>query len=101
MDSKRRIEVEINRQVKFFSYPYGELADFNDQIKNTLKSEALECAVTCVYGRNDLRSDLLQLKRVRPLNYGALGFRIVLSIMSSKAGEPLRKGYHLLRKGMS
>lgn len=99
--SKDRIEIAIDRPVRFFSYPFGGPDDFNGQIKNILRSEGFECAVTSVYGRNDSGSDLLQLRRVRALNYGAVGFRIALNIMSSTVGEPMRKSYHLLRKRAS
>lgn len=99
--SKDRIEIAIDRPVKFFSYPFGGPDDFNDQIKNILRSEGFECAVTSIYGRNASGSDLLQLRRVRALNCGAVGFRIALSIMSSTVGEPMRRSYHLFRKRAS
>jgi peptidoglycan/xylan/chitin deacetylase (PgdA/CDA1 family) len=99
--SKDRIEIAIDRPVRFFSYPFGGPDDFNGQIKNILRSEGFECAVTSVYGQNDSGSDLLRLRRVRALNCGAVGFRIALSIMSSTVGEPMRRSYHLFRKRAS
>lgn len=99
LNSKKQIEAEIDKEVRFFSFPYGELAD--STTKSLLKSYGFDCAVTGVYGRNDLSSDLFQLKRVMPQNHTGLRFRIGLSIRSSKAGESLRRGYNLLRQGIS
>lgn len=66
--SKDIIQRHINREVVFFSYPYGGRDFFNDKIKEILKRQGYQCASSTVYGVNDLNSDLFELKRI-PISY--------------------------------
>lgn len=66
MESKRVIESQINKKVNFFSYPSGTINDFNDKIKECVKSSGLVAVVSTIYGINKLNSetDLYSLKRI-------------------------------------
>ena len=58
--SKKRIEEQIANPVDIFCFPKG---CYNNQIKNILKDFRFKLAFTSVYGSNDHKTDLLQLKR--------------------------------------
>lgn len=93
--SKSRIEAEIQRPVRFFSYPYGELGDRHDLSTSYLKSAGFESALTLIYGQNDERSDLFYLKRVGVPNQGRDRFPLSIWLRSSALGEPLKQAYNL------
>ena len=59
--SKRKAENEIGKRIKIFSYPFG---GYNERIKQILKENGFDCAVTILYGENGLESDLFGLKRI-------------------------------------
>jgi len=61
VDSKLKIEKEIGKEIKFFSYPFG---GYNERIKQILKENGFDCAVTILYGENGLESDLFELRRI-------------------------------------
>jgi peptidoglycan/xylan/chitin deacetylase (PgdA/CDA1 family) len=46
VESKRKIEAELAREVTTFCYPNGEPGDFNCDIQEILKSNGFKCAVT-------------------------------------------------------
>ena len=46
LDSKRRLEEELDQEVTTFCYPNGTPGDFNDDIEDILKSNGFRCAVT-------------------------------------------------------
>jgi len=59
--SKLKIEKEIGKEIKLFSYPYG---GYNERIKQILEENGFDCAVTINYGNNALESDFFELKRI-------------------------------------
>ena len=63
-ESKRIIEGNIKKKIKFFCYPNGEFSDFNDNIKKIINENDFECAVTYVPGFSSINSDLFELRRV-------------------------------------
>ena len=46
VDSKKKIEKELGREVTTFCYPNGEPGDYNSDIQEILKSSGFRCAVT-------------------------------------------------------
>ena len=62
--SKEILEQEINRSVKFFAYPYGELADFDERAVTLLKKYKYEAAVTTHFGRKNEKTNRFKLKRI-------------------------------------
>ena len=62
--SKRRIEEEVDKPVTAFSYPNGEPADFNDDIKQILRQNGFACAVTVSPHPITPRTDLLEMGRI-------------------------------------
>jgi peptidoglycan/xylan/chitin deacetylase (PgdA/CDA1 family) len=65
---KHKIENEIGKKISFFSYPYGDRTSYNERIKQILKENGFDCAVTANYGKNDLKNDIFELKRIRVKN---------------------------------
>lgn len=96
LESKLLVESEINKPVRFFAYPYGELTDFNEEVKQILKSNGFDCAVTTVYGQNNLQSDLFQLKRVSVEGgYYGVQFWLGFNLRRSPLGQPLKRAVNL------
>ena len=62
--SKRRIEEEVGKVVTAFSYPNGEPADFNNDIKQILRQNGFACAVTVSPHPITPRTDLLEMGRI-------------------------------------
>lgn len=58
--SKKRIEDQIGSKVEMFCFPKG---CYNNQIKKIIKDLEFKLAFTSVYGVNDHKADLLELKR--------------------------------------
>jgi peptidoglycan/xylan/chitin deacetylase (PgdA/CDA1 family) len=48
LDSKRRIENEIGREVTTFCYPFGEPGDLNEEIEKILINSGFKCAVKLI-----------------------------------------------------
>lgn len=63
-ESKKIIEKNLEKPVLTFAYPNGEIEDFNEDIKNSLKSAGYRLACTTIFGKNDKNSDPYELKRV-------------------------------------
>ncbi len=64
LQSKNDIEKNLKTSIKTFSYPYGQVNDFNDEIINILKESGFDCAVTGIPGMVSKNSDLFKLDRV-------------------------------------
>jgi peptidoglycan/xylan/chitin deacetylase (PgdA/CDA1 family) len=62
--SKEKIQRKLGENIEFFSYPNGTKDDFNAEIKQMLKDLNFSCAVSLIYGMNDLNTDLYELKRI-------------------------------------
>jgi len=59
--SKEQLEQILMRQVKCFSYPYG---NFSESVLNLVKAAGYEAAVTIKRGGNTLKSDPFELRRI-------------------------------------
>lgn len=63
--SKDRIEAELGEPVTGFAYPYGTVRDVSPQVERLVAGAGYAWAVTGVSGRNDGRSDLFALRRIK------------------------------------
>jgi len=63
-ESKARIEEEIGSPVRHFCYPFGRLADFNDDAVQAVEQSGFLTATTAQFGLNDLDRHPLRLKRL-------------------------------------
>jgi len=64
-ESKKIIEDNIGKEVKYFAYPYGAKNTFNERIKQIVKNSGYEKAYTNIMGFNSRSSDLYELRRIR------------------------------------
>jgi peptidoglycan/xylan/chitin deacetylase (PgdA/CDA1 family) len=64
--SRNEIEARLGRKVAMFAYPNGSRADFNETIKDLLRSEGFLGAVTTIVGLNNTKTDRYELKRSQP-----------------------------------
>ena len=62
--SKELIEERTGRPCTLFCYPNGKRGDFTPGTRQILVDAGFACALTTEYGRNDIRSDPFELKRV-------------------------------------
>lgn len=63
-NSKKNIEVKLNKEINLFAYPYGRKNDFDINIKKILINKSFLCAVSTIDGFNEINSDLYELKRI-------------------------------------
>lgn len=64
LQSKKRIEDIMKRRISAFCYPNGKENDFNEEVKEIVKECQFECAMSTIYGMNDLHSDRYELRRI-------------------------------------
>ena len=64
VNSKKNIEVKLDKKINLFAYPYGNKDDFDLNIKKILVNNNFLCAVSAIDGFNNLNSDLYELKRI-------------------------------------
>ena len=64
VNSKKNIEVKLDKKINLFAYPYGNKDDFDLNIKKILVNNNFLCAVSGIDGFNNLNSDLYELKRI-------------------------------------
>lgn len=64
--SKRRIERWLKKDVRLFSFPYGNENCFSEREIEILKAAGYDCAVTWINGMNNSDSNPFMLKRVSP-----------------------------------
>ncbi|HWP23818.1 MAG TPA: polysaccharide deacetylase family protein [Candidatus Binatia bacterium] len=77
--SKTIIESNLQAPVKHFAYPVGRREDFTDEIKKEVRAAGFESAVTTIFGVNDSRQDLLELRRATPWDHDIDAFALQLS----------------------
>ena len=78
-ESKETIESNLNMPVKHFAYPVGRREDFTEDVKNELREAGFECAVTTIFGANDSKQDLFELRRATPWDHDIDAFALRLS----------------------
>jgi len=64
MTSKEAIEKAQRFPVRLFAYPNGGRNDFNESIKQVLREAGFLCAVTSLWGNNDVHTDPFELQRL-------------------------------------
>jgi peptidoglycan/xylan/chitin deacetylase (PgdA/CDA1 family) len=77
--SKRAIEDILGSPATAFAYPVGRREDFNQSIKMMVKDAGYLCALTTIFGTNDMRQDLYELKRGNPWEADIPSFAVKLS----------------------
>ena len=65
-ESKRRIEAEIQKPVRYFAYPNGRVEDFGPSTKDAVRAAGYEAAMTTLWGLNYSTTDRLELRRSGP-----------------------------------
>lgn len=88
--SKQKLEAELGRRVRSFSYPYGTLNDYDDRTLVCLRSSGFDCALTTRYRQNGPHSDPYQLGRVVGANTSLFRFRFGNFVRGSQLGEGIR-----------
>jgi peptidoglycan/xylan/chitin deacetylase (PgdA/CDA1 family) len=78
-ESKETIESKLNIPVKHFAYPVGRREDFTEDVKSELRDAGFECAVTTIFGVNDSKQDLFELRRATPWDHDIDGFALRLN----------------------
>jgi peptidoglycan/xylan/chitin deacetylase (PgdA/CDA1 family) len=63
-DSKQHLEAVVQKDILAFCYPNGTEKDFNEDIKKMVKECGYFCAMSMIYGMNDLKSDRYALRRM-------------------------------------
>jgi len=64
--SKKIIEKHIESSITTFAYPNGTVEDFNEMTKSLIKDAGYSCAVTTIFGTNDVNQDIYALRRGTP-----------------------------------
>jgi peptidoglycan/xylan/chitin deacetylase (PgdA/CDA1 family) len=77
--SKSVIEAKLQVPVKTFAYPFGKEGHFSETIKGILKNAGYTCAVTTMFGTNDGRQDLFELRRATPWDHDVCTFGLRLN----------------------
>jgi len=64
LESKSRIEKEIQAPVSFFSYPYGTAVDFDSRIERLVRESGYRAAFSAIFGTNGPATDLFSIRRI-------------------------------------
>jgi len=62
--SRQLIEERIGAACRLFCYPNGQLGCFDERTKAWLQDAGYVCGLTTVYGMNDEKADVFELKRL-------------------------------------
>jgi peptidoglycan/xylan/chitin deacetylase (PgdA/CDA1 family) len=65
-ESKRILEERLGAAVEAFAYPNGARDDFTEEIKGMVKEAGYTCAVTTIFGVNEIGHDVFALHRGQP-----------------------------------
>lgn len=63
---KRRIEAELQEEVRYFAYPHGHEPDVSPNNREQARRAGYRAAVTTIWGINDSETDRMQLRRGGP-----------------------------------
>lgn len=64
LQSKKRIEEELQLEVNAFAYPNGQEEDFTDETKILLKKSGYKLAFTTLNGLNNVTTDKFSIRRI-------------------------------------
>ena len=73
--SKRSLERITEQPVRLFSYPYGNISDFNEITKKILHKEGFDAGIANVQGRIEQPVDLYAIPRRLVRNWGGKQFK--------------------------
>lgn len=90
--SKQLIEEQLGTPARGFAYPNGTEEDYNDQIKGIIKDAGYACAVTTVFGANEIGRDVFELRRGQPWEHHLPTFATKLSWYRYVSSEALPSG---------
>ena len=65
-DSRITMEKILGTPVTTFAYPNGQPEDFNKSIKEFIRDDGYVCALTTLFGANEVGEDLYEMKRGNP-----------------------------------
>ncbi len=72
--SKQKIEAELGRPCRFFSYPNGSEKDFLPRDERLLQELGYSAALSQIYGFNDAGTDLFALRRINIVRSESFSF---------------------------
>lgn len=90
VQSKKRIEAQLGREVLHFAYPNGQPEDFNAEIRKIIRDEGYKSACSTIDGSNGIADSPYVLKRKCIDDYPLYVFAFELS--------PVRNIFNLLKK---
>ncbi len=64
VSSRKTIERETGRPVRFFSYPYGTPGDFDETTESFVQEAGYEAAFSAIFGTNGTRVNPYSLRRI-------------------------------------
>jgi peptidoglycan/xylan/chitin deacetylase (PgdA/CDA1 family) len=95
IESKKKIEQELQKKVSVFCYPYGKIKFSNQDIVSLLKENVFFCAVSTEFGVNKINNklNLYSLKRIE-INYkdSFIKFRMKLNEVAINLSRFLKEG---------
>lgn len=62
--SKEMLETQLQKQVDYFAFPYGQRKDFGFATSDLLERVGYKAAVSTLWGRNNLKENRYRLRRV-------------------------------------
>jgi len=98
INSKRKIETKLHKQINLFAYPYGNKDSFNLNIKQILANNNFLCAVSTIDGFNNLNSDLYELKRICIINEPLYYFKLRIEGFEGFIGKIYQKLSNYFRR---
>src|SRR6266542_1995603 len=81
--STAAIEKALGEPVNAFAYPNGGAGDYNDTVKELVRSAGFSCAVTTRRGLNDTDTPLLELRRGGPWEHHLPTYALKLAYYSA------------------
>lgn len=78
-ESKRKIEIELERPAPLFAYPSGKPADYSESVVRIVRETGFAAALTTSVGSNARGDDLYRLRRVKPRGHDVPTFALGLT----------------------
>jgi peptidoglycan/xylan/chitin deacetylase (PgdA/CDA1 family) len=98
LESRHKIEGELQVSVCCFAYPYGVQRDFDQRAIRVLRDSGFDCAVTTNYTRNGPRSEPFSLGRIIAADAAGPWFSLGLAVRGSPTGELIRNALNLWKR---
>jgi len=58
------LEKNINDKIIHYSYPEGQINDYNQEVIKVMKDNKIICSPSAILGLNNTNTDLFNLKRI-------------------------------------